>query len=155
MQAGQQRVATKGNRTEESELRRSIEDWLDAVRTKDTDRLLSHYAPSVTTFDLAPPMVNRGRDAIRDKWLTWMSSFEGPIGYDFTEQHIDVHGDIAFLFSVNRIRGKQKGKDEPTDMHVRVTVGLRCVAGKWLVIHEHISLPFDMKTMKACLDARP
>ena len=39
--------------------------------------------------------------------------------------------------------------------NLRVTVGYRKTGGKWLVTHEHVSMPIDMKTGKAPTDLKP
>lgn len=33
-----------------------MEEWAQAVRAKDANGVLRHYAPDVVTFDLAPPL---------------------------------------------------------------------------------------------------
>jgi ketosteroid isomerase-like protein len=38
---------------------------------------------------------------------------------------------------------------------VRVTTGLEKMSGRWMVTHEHISVPFNMQTMQALLDLQP
>jgi ketosteroid isomerase-like protein len=35
------------------------------------------------------------------------------------------------------------------------TLGLRKTDGRWKVVHEHISVPFDMERGKAMLDLKP
>jgi hypothetical protein len=42
-----------------------------------------------------------------------------------------------------------------TYVWVRATVGFRKIDGKWMVTHEHLSVPFDMETYKASLDLKP
>jgi ketosteroid isomerase-like protein len=38
---------------------------------------------------------------------------------------------------------------------MRVTVCYRKTNGKWLVVHEHFSAPFEMESGKALLDLEP
>jgi len=38
---------------------------------------------------------------------------------------------------------------------VRATVCYRKIDGKWMIVHEHFSVPFDMETLKASLDLKP
>jgi ketosteroid isomerase-like protein len=37
---------------------------------------------------------------------------------------------------------------------MRMTAGYRKTNGKWTVVHEHFSAPFDIKTLKV-LDVKP
>ena len=48
---------------------------------------------------------------------------------------------------------KRSGKD--SDAWVRSTVCYRKIDGKWMVAHEHVSVPYDMETGKAAVDLKP
>jgi ketosteroid isomerase-like protein len=49
-----------------------------------------------------------------------------------------------------------KGKDgNPIDMTLRLTDVLRKIKGKWLIVHEHVSVPVDVATGKADLTSKP
>jgi ketosteroid isomerase-like protein len=68
--------------------------------------------------------------------------------------HISTGDDVAFCHSLNRV-SSTRTTGEHTDTWVRVTVGFRKIEGRWLVTHEHVSVPFDMETSKASLDLTP
>jgi ketosteroid isomerase-like protein len=36
--------------------------------------------------------------------------------------------------------------------HLRSTLGFRKISGRWQVVHQHVSVPFDMKNGKALLE---
>jgi ketosteroid isomerase-like protein len=40
-------------------------------------------------------------------------------------------------------------------MWVRASLGLRRVGGRWLIVQDHESVPFDPSTGQALLDLRP
>jgi ketosteroid isomerase-like protein len=42
------------NSKEEAQIRKLIDNWVNALRAKDLDGLMSHYAPDILTFDIAP-----------------------------------------------------------------------------------------------------
>lgn len=44
---------------------------------------------------------------------------------------------------------------KPFGLTMRVTDGYRKVNGKWLIIHEHISVPVNLETGKADLTSAP
>ena len=50
--------------------------------------------------------------------------------------------EVAFCHSLNRISGART-TGEDTDVWVRATVGLRRTGGRWMITHEHVSVPFD------------
>jgi ketosteroid isomerase-like protein len=141
--------------SDEVEIRERIDQWAKALRAKDLDGLMSHYTRDILVFDLAPPLQYVGIDAYRKNFKEWFSSFQGPIGYEIRDLSITAGGDVAFCHSLNRISGTRTNGEE-TDVWVRATVGFRKIDGKWMVTHEHVSVPFYMDgSDKAALDLKP
>jgi uncharacterized protein (TIGR02246 family) len=139
----------------EERIRETIDAWANAVRAKDVDQAMIHYAPDVVSFDLAPPLEYRGADSIRRSLEAWFRSFQGPIGYEMTALDIMASGDLAVCRSLNRISGKRTN-GEDTDVWVRVTAVLRRAGEAWLIQHEHVSVPFYMDgSDRAALDLHP
>jgi uncharacterized protein (TIGR02246 family) len=140
---------------EEKQIRNLIDSWLKALRAKDVNGLISHYTPNVLLFDLAPPLHHSGVEVLRRGLEEWFSTFQGPIGYEVRNLEITIGGDIAFSNSINRLSGKRTSGEE-TDVWVRATVCYRKIDGKWLVTHEHVSVPFYMDgSDRAALDLKP
>jgi uncharacterized protein (TIGR02246 family) len=141
-------------RRDEADIRRRIESWARALRAKDLDGVMAHYAPDVLAFDLAPPLQHRG-DAVRRGLAEWFPTFEGPIGYEIRELAVTAAGDVAFTHSLNRITGKRTD-GENTNVWVRSTVCFRRIDGAWMVVHEHASVPFHMDgTYRAAVELTP
>ena len=62
---------------------------------------------------------------------------------------------MTFCHSLNRISG-QRTNSEDTDIWVRETIGLRKIDGRWLITHEHESVPFYMDgSNRAAVDLKP
>ena len=59
---------------------------------KDIDRLMSLYSPDIVYFDLVPPLQYVGADALRERFLDWFDSFEGPIGQEITDLNVVESG---------------------------------------------------------------
>jgi ketosteroid isomerase-like protein len=57
-----------GPTTDEAQIRQRIESWTKAVRAKELDGLMSHYAQGVLVFDLAPPLQYKGAAAASSAW---------------------------------------------------------------------------------------
>ena len=149
-------MATEKNRAmDEVQIRQRIDGWAKALRAKDIDRVMSHYAPDILLFDLAPPLQYLGGEAYRKNWEEWFASWRGPIGYEIRDLSIIVGDDVAFSHSLNRISGTRTNGEE-TDVWVRVTACYRKMGGKWMVAHEHISVPFYMDgSNRAAVDLKP
>src|SRR5450432_2793392 len=77
----------------------------NAIRAKDVNALMAHYAPDVLTFDLLPPLQYQGADAIRKRVSQWFSSFQGPIGLEMRNLSITAGNDVAFCSSLNGSTG--------------------------------------------------
>jgi ketosteroid isomerase-like protein len=142
------------NRTQdEAEIRRILEDWGKALHAKDAEALLAHSAPDLLSFDLAPPLATRGPDLAGTK--AWLATWEGPIEHEVRDLHIDVSDGLAVSTSLNRMRGT-KTDGERVDLWVRATIGYRKFEGRWMVVHEHVSVPFYMHgSQRAALDLKP
>jgi ketosteroid isomerase-like protein len=142
-------------RDEVDNIRGLIDDWAKAVRAKDINRIMPHYAPGVLSFDLAPPLAYEGKEACRKNWEEWFLTFQGPVGYEIHGLSIVAGGGAAFSHSINRITGKRKSGEE-TDVWVRATVGYHKTNGKWMITHEHVSVPFYMDgSFRAAVDLKP
>jgi uncharacterized protein (TIGR02246 family) len=149
-------METERNKTiYEVQIRQLIDGWVKAVRTKDINGIMSCYTPDILLFDLAPPLEYRGADAYRKNWEEWLPSFQGPVGYEIRDLSITAGDDVAFCHSLNRISGMRINGEE-TNVWVRVTVGFRRIDGKWMITHEHHSVPFEMEEpFKALLNLKP
>jgi uncharacterized protein (TIGR02246 family) len=148
-------MATRSRAIEEAEISQLVEACIGAIRAKDVDGLLSNYASDVRSFDLAPPLQTRGTDIYRKSLAEWFASFRGPIGYEVRELSISAAEDVAFCHSLNRITGARTS-GEDTDVWVRATFGCRKTSGRWLITHDHLSVPFEMEPpFKASLDLAP
>jgi ketosteroid isomerase-like protein len=147
-------TSADGKATGERELRALMDNLAQAIRSRDADALMAHYAADVLAFDLLPPLQYRGADAVRKRVSEWFSSFEGSIGFEMRNLNIAAGDGIAFCYSLNGVSGTNM-RGEKIDMWWRATNCFRKVDGKWLVVHAHSSEPFDMQSGKALLDLKP
>ena len=138
----------------ETEIGALLDEWVDALQAKDVARRTAAYAPDVALFDVVNPLRHSGLAALQARLASWFSTFAGPIGCEIRELDITADESIAFCHSLNRFHGTIN--DGGTlDMWVRFTVCLRKSDGRWLVTHEHASVPFDPATGTASLDVSP
>ena len=139
----------------EGQVRKLIDDLVEASRAKDADKVIANYAPDVHAFDVINSLQYVGADAVKKRAEQWFSSFEdGPIGFDVSELAINASDDVAFCHSLNHVDAMTTDGNK-IDMWWRATFGLRKTDGAWKVTHLHNSVPFDMETGKASLDLKP
>ena len=147
---------TKSNvavKMDTNEIRALLDDWTDAHRVKDADRILSHCAEDVVQFIMAPPLQYSGANAWDRK--AWFSTFEGPIGYEVHDLKLTAGDDVAFCHFLNRLSATSKAAGNFA-MWNRVTLGLSKTDGRWLITHVHSSVPFCMDgSFKAAVDLKP
>jgi len=138
----------------EAEIRAQIAARARAVRDRDVEALLAHYSPEVATFDLVAPLRNLGAAAVRKRVSEWFASFRAAIDYEIRDANISVAGDVAFDHHLTHVRGNSQSGGA-IDMWFRETVGYRRMGGRWLVTHQHSSVPLDMTGGRALVDLRP
>src|SRR5262245_4320214 len=97
---------------EEAQIRQRMENWADALKARDVDKMMANYAPDVVVFGFAPPLELKGADQYRKNWIDFFNALEGRIGYETRELEINTQGDVAFSHFLNRINTKMKGSDD-------------------------------------------
>jgi ketosteroid isomerase-like protein len=130
-----------------------LNEWLDAIRKKDIERLMACYAPDVVAYDMMPPLEWRGADSYRAAWdhgLSMPGSFE----IELYEPMIVASDDVALVFALAYYR-VEPPEHAAVDGWFRWTAGLSRTNDGWRIMHEHSSVPVDMDSQQARLDLRP
>jgi ketosteroid isomerase-like protein len=127
-----------------NEIQEVIERKAALLETGDAKAILSYYAPSLVEFSLAPPLRQPGDGRDPAPLEAWMANFEAPPRREVTRLEITTDGDVAFATSIDRLSAVPRGSAEGFTLWFRVTLGLRRVDGRWLITHEHESVPFEM-----------
>ena len=105
-------------------------------------------------YDIVPPLQYVGKQAYRKDYAQFLAQYDGPIEVEFREVKIFVGNDVAFAYCLERLNGTLKS-GQKSDVWVRVTSGFQKIKGKWLDIHDHVSVPADFDSGKAILDLKP
>ena len=138
----------------DQEIRALVDGFAKAVREKNLDALMPHYAPDLVVFNVVPPLRDKGIEANRKGWREWFDSFKGGINYEVRELTVVGNDDVAFSHSLNHVQATTND-GKPLDMWWRATLCFRKEGKEWLVTHEHVSMPIDMKTGKVPTDLKP
>jgi ketosteroid isomerase-like protein len=146
-----------GKANDEAQIRALAQSFQDAFNNKDLDAIMKIYAPGdqLLVFDLVPPRQYVGYDAYKKDWQSTLDLFDGPITFVLSDLAVttDGHG-LAYSHSIQHVSGKLK-KGDPVDLTVRVTDVYKKIKGKWLIVHEHVSVPVDLDTNKPDLQSKP
>ena len=135
-------------------VRRRVEDGVNAIRAKDIDAVMSLYAPDIVSFDLDPPLRYAGAENKRRAWQKLFAAYDGGLAYEVRELNVTAHGELAFVHSVNHVRGTLAG-GRITELWVRWTACFQRMDGVWLIVHDHVSVPADLQDGRAVLDLTP
>jgi ketosteroid isomerase-like protein len=140
---------------EEDAIRRQIDAIVDAVGAKDLDRLEQVYATEVVSYDIEPPLQHRGIEAKLENWAHVFSVFQSAT-YTVRDLTLVVGGgDVAFGYAFARLSGTLNSGTSTNGMWVRVSYGFRKTDGAWLITHDHVSVPLDVRTGQGVADLEP
>jgi ketosteroid isomerase-like protein len=115
---------------------------------------MSMYAPDVVAYDIVPRLQYIGKETYQKDYAQFLAQYDGPIEVEFRDVKIFVGNAVAFACCLERLNGTLKSSQK-SDAWVRVTSGFQKINGKWLNIHDHVSVPAHFNSGKAMLDLRP
>lgn len=125
---------------DESELKALLDSRVDACQAKDIDRLMALYSPGIVYYDVVPPLQFVGSADVRRNFIRWFDQYDGPIGLETHDLDIAVSADVAFAHMLHLDSGTRNSGPEGA-VWLRSTVCCQRTDGKWLITHEHISMP--------------
>jgi uncharacterized protein (TIGR02246 family) len=135
-------MAEEASGTEEAEVRKVIETWAAAVRAREYDGIVSNHTDDFVMFDVPPPFQLVGLEAYRKTWDLFFGWTTGPARFEIQQMTVVAGRDVAFAFAKMQCFGPDaEGKPEPLDF--RLTLGLRKLGGRWMIAHEHHSVPAE------------
>lgn len=130
--------------TPEEEVRGVMGDYYEAIRSADSDLIASFYAPDILAFDAIGELRFEGRDAYKAHWEACMAMCEGmtdPV-FEMRDLAVSAGSDVAFGHWLVRCGGTDP-KGETNTFWMRASAGLERRDGRWVIVHEHNSAPFD------------
>jgi uncharacterized protein (TIGR02246 family) len=140
----------------ESEIKALYDNWAKAFEARDINGIMAVYAPGdkLIAYDVVPPLQYKGKDAYRKDYLEFLSQYDGPIHVEYRDMGILSSGDLGVIHALERFTGKLKN-GQRSDLWLRATSAVQKINGKWLIVHDHISVPIDFDSGKAVLDLKP
>jgi ketosteroid isomerase-like protein len=147
----------KAKSKSEAEIKAQIDGWLAAFKAKDAAKVISFYGSGdpVLAFDVIPPRQYATLDAYKKDFEELFKLIDGPLNAEINDLSITTSGgDLAYSHSIDHLVAKTT-QGKPLDITVRVTDVYRKIGGKWLIVHEHVSVPVDLMTGQADLQSKP
>jgi uncharacterized protein (TIGR02246 family) len=141
-------------KVDEAEIRRQVDKIVEGIRAKDLEALKQVYATDVVSFDVEPPLQHVGIEAKLKNWANAFAFFQ-EVSYEVRDLAITVGDDVAFGHCFGRLSGTLNDGTATNGMWVRGTFCFRKTDGRWLVAHDQVSVPLDIRTGKGIVDLEP
>jgi PhnB protein len=143
-----------GTAAAKEEIRGVIDSWAAAIRKKDVEGVLRHFADDAVRFSQAAPL--QSTVPLRQELEQWFATWRGDLGYEIRDLQIHTGADVAYAHSLNHITGIKTNSESEADVWFRMTMGLRQMDGHWRITHHHESVPFRMDgSFRAAVDLQP
>jgi ketosteroid isomerase-like protein len=115
---------------DEAEIRSIIADHAKAHHAKNVDLLLAHGGEGFLSFDLAPPLQNRGGSPkkARREIEAWFATWKGPIGLEERDLVVTAGDNVAFSTSLTHMTGTKNRRHRSVALvphHERFSQGKR------------------------------
>lgn len=139
--------------TDKVEVMATFQDLIAAWNHKDAGAVMAYYSddPDAVFFEDPIPLQSN-KAALREPTAAF---FESVSDFHARADSVDVRvsGDLAVVHCI--VRNGWVDKSGQHSQTSRDTEVFRKKGGKWLIWHEHYSVPFDPATGKAVLNASP
>lgn len=125
--------------THHDDIRDLIPRWAEAVHAGRLDAVLADHADDIVMFDVPPPHAGvRGIAAYRETWPGFFDWQRSGATFEVVELDVTAGDEVAFAWALLLCATPAEQAEHP-DARLRLTVGLRREAGRWVVTHEHHS----------------
>ena len=142
-----------GNHAEEKVIRGLIDNWYTALGRGDAAGLAVAYADDAAVASLAPPLWSHGKQTYIAAMAGWFGTFDGPLKGEPEKLSIVAGDSAAFANGFSHVVGKKKDGTS-MELRTRLTLCFEKRGGKWLVVADHTSVPFDMQSFRPLIDLK-
>lgn len=139
---------------EKKQVQQVIEAMFAALSQKDVKSMMTHYAPDVTVFDCKPPFQTKGAVAWRHIWEACLPYFPDTFTIEMRDLVVHASGTVAVAHYLFRLTGPDQ-EHATAQTWMRGTTVLRWQQGRWKIVHEHGSLPYNPHTLQAVFSLEP
>lgn len=135
--------------SDEQQIRDIFAAWFEATSRKDATAATRDIAQDVVSYEHDAPLAYHGVEAVREVCQRGFDASEGSIDWSVPGMAIVVQGDLAVQWGLNKMSA------DGGEMWSRGTRVFRKKDGRWEMVHQHVSFPYDPQTGQASLDCTP
>jgi ketosteroid isomerase-like protein len=152
---GTQARAAAPHAEAEARVKEAEANLIKAVNSSNVDAIMACYSakPGLVVFDLIPPLQYAGPDAWRKNWDGFLKSIKGSLNVKQSDLVVEGSRRIAFSHSIWRWT-MTDASGKASQITMRATNCYENQGGKWLIIHAQYSVPTDLETGKAVINAK-
>lgn len=147
-------MVDQSNPSDEALLRQLIERQQRSICAGDIDSVMALYKEDAIIFDVKPPYQTSGSGAIRQLWEDCMPGHSSPLKVETRDMTLTTGGKLAFAHWLWRFTGLDE-THPAMQTWIRTTGTYRKDGDRWLIVHEHSSVPFDPETGRALFTLNP
>jgi uncharacterized protein YndB with AHSA1/START domain/ketosteroid isomerase-like protein len=142
------------NERSEREIRELFATWFALSSARDIEGTMAPIAKHVVSYEHIVPLQYDGVDAVRAVCQQGFDLAKGELSWTIPDLQVIVRDDIAVTWGLNCMEFQEPGQPKQTSFS-RGTRIFQRIDGRWQMIHQHVSYPFDHKTGRAVADLRP
>ena len=125
-------------------LQKRIEQFWDAVISKDIHGIQAAYVPSESTYVIleGPRYSTMGTSAIFKGWKDFIGSSITMAGYEWAEGPFEeIDGNTGWIGGITDL--SLKVGDKVFTNRFRISFVMKAFEGDWKIRHEHVSAPME------------
>jgi uncharacterized protein (TIGR02246 family) len=130
------------------------QDWFEGTANKDLDGMMTHIADDIVSYEHEVPLQVLSVAEVREHCRYGLESSTGAVTWTVPDLKILIRDDIAVAWGLNEMR-HETTDGEPAESWSRGTRVFQRRGAEWLMIHQHVSFPFDPETGAVETGLRP
>lgn len=144
--------AAQAKNFEENQIHQLMQSLFDAIRLRDINGILSCYDDEVVCYDVRDTL-QTDKASLRKSWQECFDS-SSEFNVEALDLHVEVDQNFAAAFGLLHSQGVTT-EGEKIDVWMRSTSIFRKLDRRWLIVHDHMSVPGDFNTGKILQDLTP
>ncbi|MFE1644163.1 YybH family protein [Microbacterium sp. P01] len=136
------------------ELRTLIGERVEAIAARDAQYLADAQAADVLAYNVLPPLRLRGSEQVAEQTRAWFDGYASGPDYEVRDLQIYVDGNVGSTAFLYHVTGVLHSGDE-VSMWVRATLVWKRADGRWKIVHDHESVPWDPTTGQGLTTLEP
>ena len=130
------------------------ERWFAAAAAKDLEASMAPIAAEIVSYEHSAPLQFTDREEIRAECQRGFAMASDQFSWTVPDLRVHVRDDLAVAWGLNRMASRLPDGTEQVTWSRGTRVFLR-KHGAWLMVHQHVSFPFDPDTGAAATGLVP